>query len=167
MRTPLQPLDPESYEAMAQLFIPLGMRACPIYARASSRRHEVIGTGVPVRGQKYAALLTASHVVDQLTDGHVVIGGSHRLLRFPAAVVKFTHSRPAPAVDVDVAAIALPAEAVAELSAFYEFTGPGDLGDFDEYSKLTLYGFVGCPHTKNRYDPHKPGAPVIKPYFYV
>ncbi len=153
MRTPIQKLDPESYDAMAQLFIPLGKRACPIYARVNGRGYDVIGTAVPVRGQKYAALLTASHVIDELEDGNVVIAGSRSFLRFPAITVRFSHSRPPPAVDVDVAAIALPAAAVSELDAYYDFTGAGETGDFDDYSKLTLYGFVGCPHTKNKSAP--------------
>jgi hypothetical protein len=123
MRTPIQKLDPESYDAMAQLFIPLGKRACPIYASVNGRGYDVIGTAVPVRGQKYAALLTASHVIDELEDGNVVIAGSRSFLRFPAITVRFSHSRPPPAVDVDVAAIALPATAVSELDAYYDFTG--------------------------------------------
>ncbi len=115
MKPSVQPLDPESYDAVAALFIPLGKRACPLYARVSGRGYDVIGTAVPVRGQKYAALLTASHVIDELEDGQVVIAGSRKFLRFPAMTVRFSHSRPSPAVDVDIAAIALPAAAAEEL----------------------------------------------------
>ena len=64
MKIPV-PLDPESYDALARLFIPLGKRSCPLYGRVGRRGYDVIGTAVPVRGQKYAALLTASHVIDQ------------------------------------------------------------------------------------------------------
>jgi hypothetical protein len=167
MRTPIQKLDPESYDAMAQLFIPLGKRACALYARVNGRGYDVIGTAVPVRGQKYAALLTASHVIDELEDGNVVIAGSRSFLRFPAITVRFSHSRQPPAVDVDVAVIALPAAAASELDAYYDFTGAGETSDFDDYSKLTLYGFVGCPHTKNRSAPPRSAERMVKPYFYV
>jgi len=107
----MQPLDPDSYDDLAALFKPLGKRACPLYGRAGRRGYDVIGTAVPVRGPKYAALLTASHVIDQLEDGKVMMAGSRSFLRFPAITVKFSHCRPPPAVDVDVAAIALPAAA--------------------------------------------------------
>lgn len=167
MGTLIEPLDPESYEAMARLFSPLGKRACPLYARLSRRGYDVIGTAVPVRGQHFAALLTASHVIDELEDGHVVMAGSRSFLRFPVIAMKFSHSRPPPAVDVDVAAIALPAAAAEELDGYYEFTGAGDTGDFDDYSKLTLYGFVGCPHAKNRDAARGSAQRTVKPYFYV
>jgi len=166
MRAKIEPLDPESYERLAALFRPLGTRACPFYRRTERRGYEVIGTGVPVRGQNYAALLTASHVVDELDDGQVLIAGSHRLLRFQAVTAKFSHSRPLPVIDVDVAAIALPAAAVGELEQFYDFTTAGELGEFEDYHKLTLYGFVGCPHTKNREEPGSAQG-TVKPYFYV
>jgi len=165
--TPVQPLDSESYDIMARLFIPLGKRACPLYARVGGRGYDVIGTAVPVRGQHYAALLTASHVIDELEDGQVVLAGSRTFLRFPAITVRFSHSRPAPAVDADVAAIALPATAAEELSEYYEFTGAGDAGEFEDYNELTLYGFVGCPHTKNREAKRHTAERMVKPYFYV
>jgi len=166
METKIKALDSESYERLATLFRPLGTRACPLYRRVGRRGYEVVGTGVPVRGQKYAALLTASHVLDELEGGHALIAGSQKLLRFPAIAARFSHSRPAPVVDVDVAAIALPAAAVDDLEQFYEFTTAGELGEFEEYNKLTFYGFVGCPHSKNR---DKPGAAqgAVKPYFYI
>jgi hypothetical protein len=165
--TPIRQIDPESYDAMSRLFIRLGKRACPLYARVGGRGHEVIGTAVPVRGPKYAALLTASHVIDDLDDGHVVIAGNRTFLRFPAITVRFSHSRPRPAIDVDVAAIALPAVAAGDLSRYYEFTGASETGEFEDYSKFTLYGFVGCPHTKNL-APKRPSAErIVKPYFYV
>jgi hypothetical protein len=167
MRTPANPLDPKSYKAAAGLFRALGKRACPLLGRDRRGRYEVIGTAVPLRGPKYAALLTASHVLDHLDDGNIVIAGSRSLLRFPAKVVKFSHSRPRPTVDVDIAAIALPAFAAAELDAFYEFTGAEELGDFDDYSKLTLYGLVGCPYTKNRESSRSSGERTVQPYFYV
>jgi hypothetical protein len=167
MRPSVQPFDPESYDALAALFEPLGKRACPLYSRLGGRAYNVIGTAVLVRGQKYAALLTASHVVDELEEGQVVIAGSCTFLRFPAMTVRFSHSRPAPAVDVDVAAIALPATPAEELGGYYEFTGAGETGDFEDYSKLTLYGFVGCPHTKNKDTQRTSAERVVKPYFYV
>jgi len=166
MRAKIKPLDPESYEKLAALFRPLGERACPLYRRTGRRAYEVIGTGVPVRGQRYAALLTASHVLDELEDGHAVIAGSKSLLRFPAVTARFSHSRPLPVVDVDVAAIALPAAALRELQQFYKFTTAAELGEFEEYGKLTFYGFVGCPHTKNRDEPGSTQG-TVKPYFYV
>jgi hypothetical protein len=100
-------------------------------------------------------------------DGQVVIAGSRTFLRFPAITVRFSHSRPRPAIDVDVAAIALPAAAAEDLSRFYEFTGAGETGEFEEYSKFTLYGFVGCPHTKNRTTKRASAERGVKPYFYV
>jgi hypothetical protein len=152
---------------MSRLFIPLGKRACPLYARVGGRGNEVIGTAVPVRGPKYATLLTASHVIDEFEDGQVVIAGSRTFLRFPAITVRFSYIRPRPAIDVDVAAIALPAAAAEDLSRYYEFTGAGETGEFEDYSEFTLYGFVGCPHTKNR-SPRRPSAErMVKPYFYV
>jgi hypothetical protein len=104
----VKPLNSESYARLAALFEPLGKRACPILGRGDRGGYEVIGTGVPVRGQKYAALLTASHVIDELKDGQAVIAGARKLLRFPVITTKFSHRRPPPAIDVDVAAIALP-----------------------------------------------------------
>jgi len=145
----------------------LGKRACPIYRQLGPRRFEIIGTAVPVKDQKHAALLTAAHVLNQVEDGQVLIGGSHKFLRFPVVTAKFTHSQHAPAVDIDVAAIALPAKFASELSEFYEFAGPPDIGEFETYDKFTLYVFVGFPHAKNRLTHHKPGEPRIKPYFYV
>jgi hypothetical protein len=84
MGTLIEPLDPESYEAMARLFSPLGKRACPLYARLSRRGYDVIGTAVPVRGQHFAALLTVSHVIDELEDGHVVMAGSRSCVSRPS-----------------------------------------------------------------------------------
>jgi hypothetical protein len=63
--TPINRIDPESYDAMSGPFIPLGRRTCPLYGRVGGRGYEVIGTAVPVRGPKYGALLTASHVIDE------------------------------------------------------------------------------------------------------
>jgi len=60
-----------------------------------------------------------------------------------------------------------PPPPAADLGAPCEFTGAGDIGDFEDYSKLTLYGFVGCPHTKNRDVMRSSGERMVKPYFYA
>ena len=123
MKPSRQEWDSGSYDTITRLFAPLGKRACPIYRQVGTQRREVIGTAVPIRSQKYAALLTSAHVLDELRDDRVLIAGSSRFLRFHATAVKFTHSRPAPSVDIDVAAIALPPAAVDELAEYYDFHG--------------------------------------------
>lgn len=158
--------ESEDYRAFSALFASLGKRACPIFGRSEKKGLSLIGTSVPVRGEKYAALLTASHVINELESDGIVIGGSERLLRFRPVTVKFVHRQPGITVDVDVAAIALPRVVAEELQEFYQFTGPGEVGDFDEYDPLTFYSFVGCPHTKNRVR-RDGGQQEIKPYFYV
>lgn len=85
-----------------------------------------------MRNQRYGALLTASHVADQVEDQTLVITGARNFLRFPATVVRFAQGLSSLPIDVDLAAIALPSEAVAEMSDVYDFSWAEDMSEFDE-----------------------------------
>jgi hypothetical protein len=54
-----------------------------------------------------------------------------------------------------------------ELAGFYEFTTASEFGEFEEYDKFTVYGFVGNPHTKNRDGPRPSPERKTTAYFYV
>lgn len=161
-------MDKQAYAELLRIFEPLGRRACPIFGYDYKRKITyLIGTGIPVLNNQYAALITATHVLNEIPGDKVIVGGSHKLLRIPNIAVKFGYQSGGQTVDVDVSALALPAEAVKEMSDFYQFTKANELGKVEDYDKLTMYAFIGCPYSKNKSKPRWFSEQRIKPYFYV
>ena len=157
-------MDEQIYDKLAAAFEPLGRRACPIYLKDDRGRVNLIGTGIPVIHGQRGMLVTATHVLTEFGRELVVIGGATKILRFPIVSSGFSPHRDG-SVDVDIAAMALPAEAVTEMKGFYRFTTANELGKVDDEDKLTLYAFVGCPYSKNQ---SKPSAERrVQPYFYT
>jgi hypothetical protein len=80
----------------------LGQRVCPIYRlERNSKGVFLVGTGVPFHTGSSAFLLTAAHVLDELTDDTLVTTGSEQLVRFRYGSSRFAYRRGS-SVDVDL-----------------------------------------------------------------
>ncbi len=144
----------------------LGRRVCPIYRIAEKGRRFLVGSGTLVAVDGESFLLTATHVLHELQDDHLIIAGTSEYIRFAAPRTQFEYAKKI-SVDVDVAAVHLPTEVVSKLSSFYEFSTTDELGSLQPYDKLSLYALVGYPHTKNRPKPLSLKSVTVKPYYFV
>jgi len=146
-------MEEKVYDRLINEFEPLGRRACPILKKDEGGRLELVGTGVPVIDGRVGMLITATHVLDEFRQDQVVIASAKSMMRFPLIASGFSHYSYGRSVDVDVCALALPEEAVKGMRDVYTFTTARDLGALEDENMFTLYGFVGCPYSKNRWQP--------------
>lgn len=146
-------MEEKLYDSVVSLFEPLGRRACPILKKDEWGRLTLVGTGVPVIDGRVGMLLTATHVLKELNQDQIIIAGTKTMMRFPLIASGFSRYNGGNTIDVDVCALALPAEAVNEMRGFYAFTNATELGNLEDENVFTLYGFVGYPHSKNRWRP--------------
>lgn len=158
-------MEEELYDTLLCFFKQLGLRACPILRKDEPGRLRLVGTGVPVIDGSVGMLLTATHVLKELAQDQVIIPGTKTMMRFPLIASGFSSYSGGNNIDVDVCALALPAEAVNDMRGHYTFTTAGELGTLEDKNVFTLYGFVGCPNSKNRW---RPAAELrVTPYIYA
>lgn len=143
----------------------LGAYAIPILTmRRQLQTPYLVGTGTLYQSGSESFLITAKHVVDDLDDLQIVTSGKKGFIRFPAEIAAFEYR----GIDHDICVIYLPPEVVSQLHSHFKTVGDEDFSDISSYDKLTLYAFVGYPHSKNKPKPTRLVKEVVmKPFFYV
>ncbi len=129
------------------LLVNLGRYVCPVYVE---------------RDESY--LFTAQHVIDTAGENELVIAGDDGFLKLRGDRVTLGHT---PGVAYDVCVIRVHPEIASMLKTFYRFSEPNDVADVGEYDKLTLYAFLGYPHTRNKPRPSAVREVVAAPHYYA
>jgi hypothetical protein len=155
-------------DQIRDIFSPLGKRACPIFKMdLHGTKANLIGTGVPIIEKQVGYLLTAAHVLKDIPPGQLAIAGSRQFLHIPDYTANWEHNKTERQLDVDVAAVALPARAVEEMQEFYTFTHARECEEFEGYAKTTFYGAVGYPASKGGLPLKHSDTRTCKSWYYV
>jgi len=146
----------------------LGQYAVPILTkRKHTKSPYLVGTGTFFRSATDIFLITAKHVVDELEDGLVITSGKNGFIRFPAKMAAFKYSKGS-GMDHDICIVQMPNPAIEELHSHFKFVDNSLLSLIDAYDKLTLYAFIGYPHSKNKPKPNSLVKEIkMKPYYYT
>ncbi len=97
----------------------------------------------------------------------IVTGGKTGFIRFAAEMAAFEY-RKGNGRDHDICVVRIPPEVVENLNAHYQFVEETQVSVVDPYDKLTLYAFVGYPHSKNKPRPSSVSKEVeVKPFYYA
>jgi len=144
----------------------LGAYAVPILTiRKLSQTPYMVGTGSLYRVESGLFLITAKHVVDALSDGRIVTSGKTGFVRFDAEMAVFEQS---PGRDHDICVVRLLSAVVESLSPHLKVVEDSQLACVAPYDKLTLYAFVGYPHSRNRPRPRSEVNEIrLKPVYYL
>jgi len=78
-----------------------------------------------------------------------VISGNSTFLTFDGPQIRWSYEKDK-TTDYDIVVFHVHQEYRSNLKPFYRFIQTDDFSTVDAYSKLTLYAFVGFPHSKNR-----------------
>ena len=121
---------------------------CPIYIqKTDSDRKTLLGTGIPFVQDGVSCLVTASHVLDSIVGGRVLISDSNSFVSFPLVCISIDrHDN----TDVDISAFALPSQVAQRMSAAYTFSSLSAVSDFEAYDEMTLYVICGFPLSRNK-----------------
>jgi len=146
----------------------LGPYAIPLFSlRQRAKSPYLIGTGTLYRFASEAFLITAKHVADELEDGLLVTSGKSGFIRFPAEMAAFEYSK-GNGRDHDICIARIHAEVTQNLHSHIKFVEDKQVSVVDPYDKLTLYAFVGYPHSKNKPRPNLLCKEIeIKPFYYA
>ena len=146
----------------------LGRYAVPIFAvRMRTQSPYLVGTGTFYRSTSGVFLITAKHVVDELEDGLVVTGGKNGFIRFAPEMAAFEYNEGG-GRDHDICIVRIPPEVIENLNTHYRFVQESQVSVVGPYDKLTLYAFVGYPHSKNKPMPKSVSKKVeVRPFYYV
>ena len=123
---------------------------CPVYV-GSGAIPKHIGSGVLFRIEQHSFLLTAAHVTDYRSSGHLYLGSEATPVRIAGSV---THSTPPAgqrgADNIDVAVCHLAPETVAHLGD-HEFLTVSELDVESRERHDDFFLVVGYPCTKQRF----------------
>jgi hypothetical protein len=146
----------------------LGAYAIPVITvRKQNQSPYLVGTGSLCRMGADVFLITAKHVVDELGDGLIMTSGRNGFIRFAADKAAFDYPK-STARDHDICVARIPAEALQNLHNDLRVVEPHQISAVQPYDKLTLYAFVGYPHSKNKPKPKSKFPEIIlKPFYYV
>jgi hypothetical protein len=146
----------------------LGHYAIPIFTvRRRSQSPYLVGSGTLYRFSSEIFLITAMHVVDELEDGLIVTGGKTGFIRFAAEKAAFEYSK-GTGRDHDICVIRILPSVAENLNTHYLFVKETEVSVVGHYDKLTLYAFVGYPHSKNKPRPKSVSKEIeVKPFYYA
>lgn len=146
----------------------LGFSSVPIFTiQRQGRTPYLVGSGTYYRHQQHLYLITARHVVDELNDGFISTSGNKGFIRFQPEMAAFNYVM-GNGRDHDLCVIRIPDEVVGHIHPQLRIAEVSQVGTVEPYDKLTLYAFVGYPHSRNKPKPHHVVSKLdIKPFYYV
>jgi hypothetical protein len=146
----------------------LGLYAIPIFTMGKKTQSPyLVGSGTLYRCNGEVFLITARHVVDDLKDGLIITSGRDGFIRFSAPMAAFDYMK-GKGPDNDVCVSLFSSEIIENLHPALKIVNENQISSVSAYDKLTLYAFVGYPHSKNKSKPKSLTNQVqMKPYYYV
>jgi hypothetical protein len=150
------------------LLVNLGRYVCPIFVKQDirSRTPHLVGTGTLFQDDDEFYLITAGHVMKDVGDGQLLIGGDNTFIKFRGDQISWEYKQ-GENIAYDICVIRIHPMVASKLKNFYLFSTPTDISDLAAYNKLILYAFLGYPHTKNKPQPSSVKQVEVKPYYYV
>jgi hypothetical protein len=146
----------------------LGTYAIPIFRRNKiSHSPFLVGSGIIYKYDSEYFLITAKHVIDDLNDDKIIISGKNGFIEFDGEKITYNYIE-GKTFDHDVCIIRILTGVIENLHQNLKTINDFEMSQVEPYDKLTLYAFVGYPHTKNK---PKPKATLdkinVKPFYYV